>query len=71
MYILRHATPRSLIILDEGWRGTSALDGLALARAVIETVRHVCPRTPFSPRTIKLAGLAETLPRLRVSRWRG
>jgi DNA mismatch repair protein MutS len=66
-YILRHATPRSLIILDEVGRGTSALDGLALARAVIEHLHDtVCPRTLFATHYHELAGLAETLARLRV-----
>ncbi|HZS02968.1 MAG TPA: DNA mismatch repair protein MutS, partial [Chloroflexota bacterium] len=34
--ILRHATPRSLVVLDEIGRGTSTEDGLAIARAVVE-----------------------------------
>ena len=34
--ILTHATPRSLLILDEIGRGTSTFDGMAIARAVLE-----------------------------------
>ena len=34
--ILKNATPRSLLILDEIGRGTSTFDGMAIARAVLE-----------------------------------
>jgi DNA mismatch repair protein MutS len=35
-HILRHATHRSLVIMDEVGRGTGSDDGLAIARAVLE-----------------------------------
>jgi DNA mismatch repair protein MutS len=68
-YILRHATARSLVALDEVGRGTSTRDGLAIARAVIEHLHDVVKaRTLFATHYHELAQLADTLPSLRVFR---
>ncbi|HUQ33078.1 MAG TPA: hypothetical protein VM095_13240, partial [Pyrinomonadaceae bacterium] len=66
--ILHHASPRSLILLDELGRGTSTYDGLAVARAVLEFI-HNHPRlnskTLFATHYHELTELADLLPRLR------
>ncbi len=66
--ILNHATPRSLIVLDEIGRGTSTYDGLAIARAVAEHI-HNHPRlgckTLFATHYHELTRLADFLPRVR------
>ncbi|HEX6797266.1 MAG TPA: DNA mismatch repair protein MutS [Ktedonobacterales bacterium] len=68
-YILRHATPRSLIILDEVGRGTSTRDGLAIARAVLEHLHDTCAaRTLFATHFHELAAEATSLPWLRACR---
>lgn len=36
--ILKNATPRSLVLLDEIGRGTSTFDGMSIARAVVEYI---------------------------------
>ena len=47
--ILRNATPRSLLILDEIGRGTSTFDGLSIAWAVIE---HISNRKLLGAKTL-------------------
>ncbi|MEE1051607.1 MAG: DNA mismatch repair protein MutS, partial [Lachnospiraceae bacterium] len=47
--ILRNATPRSLLILDEIGRGTSTFDGLSIAWAVIE---HISNRKFLGAKTL-------------------
>jgi DNA mismatch repair protein MutS len=68
--ILRHATRKSLVILDEIGRGTSTYDGLAIAQAVVEHVHaeEAGPRTLFATHYHELAELEEALPRVRNCR---
>jgi DNA mismatch repair protein MutS len=63
--ILHHATPRSLVLLDEIGRGTSTWDGLAIARAVVEYLHsssHLGCRTLFATHFHELTSLADHLP---------
>ena len=66
--ILRHATRRSLIILDEIGRGTSTFDGLSIAWSVAEYIHsapHLGAKTLFATHYHHLNELAESLPRVR------
>jgi DNA mismatch repair protein MutS len=67
-HILRHATRRSLVLLDEIGRGTSTADGLSIARAVVEYL-HNHPRlgakTLFATHYHELTSCADYLPRVR------
>lgn len=68
--ILNHATPRSLIILDEIGRGTSTFDGISIAWAVAEHLHdtaQVAAKTLFATHYHELTDLALT--RERVSNY--
>ena len=63
--MLRSATSRSLLILDEIGRGTSTYDGMSIARAVLERCadrRILGARTLFATHYHELTELADTLP---------
>ncbi len=66
--ILNHATPRSLLILDEIGRGTSTYDGLSIAWSVIEYIHNhpkLRARTFFATHFHELTQLSELLPGVR------
>jgi DNA mismatch repair protein MutS len=61
--ILNHATPSSLILLDEVGRGTATFDGLSIAWAVVEHLqKHTRARTLFATHYHELTELADLLP---------
>ena len=66
--ILHHATPRSLLILDEIGRGTSTYDGLSIAWGIIEYIHNhpqLRAKTLFATHYHELTQLAELLPGVR------
>ena len=63
--ILKNATRKSLLILDEIGRGTSTFDGMSIARAVLEfaaSKRHLCAKTLFATHYHELTALENELP---------
>ena len=76
-HILRHATRKSLIILDEIGRGTSTYDGVSIAWAVAEYLHdRLSARTLFATHYHELCALPETHPRVRnvsvaAREWKG
>jgi len=66
--ILNHATPRSLIVLDEIGRGTSTFDGVSIAWAVAEFLHdnpQVAAKTLFATHYHELTDLALTRERVK------
>jgi DNA mismatch repair protein MutS len=64
--ILHHATPSSLVLLDEVGRGTATFDGLSIAWAVVEHLqKNIRARTLFATHYHELTELAELLPTVK------
>jgi len=66
--ILRAATPRSLLILDEIGRGTSTYDGMAIARAVLEYCtdkKRLGAKTLFATHYHELTALEAEIPGIK------
>jgi DNA mismatch repair protein MutS len=75
--ILHQASPHSMVVVDEIGRGTSTMDGLAIAHAVLEALHsdNKC-RTIFATHFHELAELGSDLPHMttctmRVQDWKG
>ena len=66
--ILKYATSRSLLILDEIGRGTSTYDGMAIARAVLEfaaSPRRLGAKTLFATHYHELSTMEDKLPNVK------
>ena len=66
--ILKYATSRSLLILDEIGRGTSTYDGMAIARAVLEHTanpRKLGAKTLFATHYHELSTIENELPNVK------
>lgn len=61
--VLKEATEKSLVLLDEVGRGTSSLDGVAIATAVAEALHEKRAYTLFATHYFELTALE--LPRLK------
>ena len=66
--ILKYATARSLLILDEIGRGTSTYDGMAIARAVLEhaaNTKRLGAKTLFATHYHELSTIEAELPNVK------
>jgi len=66
--ILKYATSKSLLILDEIGRGTSTYDGMSIARAVLEyaaSPKHLGAKTLFATHYHELSTIEDQLPNVK------
>lgn len=76
-HILRHATRKSLVVLDEIGRGTSTYDGVSIAWAVAEFLHdRIGARTLFATHYHELCALTDSHARVRnvsvaAREWKG
>lgn len=65
-HIIRNATPQSLVLMDEIGRGTSTLDGLALAKSIlVELLEKNRSLTFFATHYFELTQLEQFYPSLK------
>ena len=65
-HILRHATQRSLVILDEVGRGTGTYDGMSVAWAVSRYLSaQIRAKTLFATHYLELTDMAELYPEVK------
>ena len=66
--IVRHATPHSLVLIDELGRGTSTFDGIAIAQAVLEELaEHTRCRCIFSTHFHSIVDELQDLPYITLA----
>jgi DNA mismatch repair protein MutS len=65
-HILSHASPRSLVLIDELGRGTATTDGQSLAQAILEHLAlTVESRTLFATHYHEITALSEVSPKIK------
>ncbi len=65
-HILSHASPRSLVLIDELGRGTATTDGQSLAQSILEHLALTLEsRTLFATHYHEITALAEVSPKIK------